>query len=130
MESVPLITGLHCSWYHRWTYRTLALAMSTVSKCTDGARQRFSEGHSMLIVQNIKCTWTLLPGRSGAHPCTHASTHFASLEPLPRPISLILPPNPTTQPLPPSNLCSVLPFLPSKQPAIQVSSPCFALFHF
>ena len=80
----------------------------------------------MLIVQNIKCTWTLLPGRSGAHPCTHASTHFASLEPLPRPISLILPPNPTTHRTPyPHPTCAQ--FCPSSHQNTQPSR-CLHLF--
>ena len=48
-------------------------------------------------------------------PCTLASTHFASLEPLPRPISLILPPLPP----PPTTPCPILPFLPPNHPTLK-----------
>ena len=38
------------------------------------------------------------------------------------------PPTQPPNPQPPSNLCSVLPFLPPKHPTIQVSSPFFCTF--
>ena len=63
----------------------------------------------------------------GLQPCSLASTHFASLEPLPRPISPILPhptPPPTTTP------CPILPFLPPNHPTLKCLHLPYALVTF